>query len=617
MRKVTFGKLLYRFRIERQLEMQEICEGLCSISALDFFEKEKRIPDTLMFERLLERMGVSPEDISLMVVEEKYEYYAWKEQVCEAMENGAWEQLESLLCSDVCTKIYCNESLEKQFFLYVDGVYKGIRKDYVKAVQQLEDAAKLTIPDMFETLETKVLLSTLELHILMLYLYYGVMGKVLEVEEGKHLFFIMEQYIYHGKRDITEKANCYPKLICIGLHLFQNSLKEREQMELCKKAIDLLRKNNSFHDITELLRFYIPLLEKRRSRELGFYQKQYEVFCDLLQSEGLNIGFQPECLNRSRPKVYMMNEYLLAKRTEKGMTQEALSEGICAPETYSRIEMGKQTPRPKNFQSLVEKLEIDWCYYRGELDTCDLRAFELRTLQRQADIKGRRYECLDLLDDLEECLDMDSVANYQYVTLYRSVAQCRLGKLGNDEACNILEELLYLTQNMNTEISQLVYYSQTELEIIGHWAQLLREQGQYEEGISLCQKVIKQMKHSKLGFEQQWNGFSLLFRVLSSLYFAIGEYKTSVKIAKYVKHVDIKRRKGASIPEILDEIADNLEHMGEQYSNEYKKLYRHTYYIADFYGIEKITDFAKKYYEENFDSGITWYEVYWVSDSFL
>ena len=617
MQKYTFGRLLIRFRKERQLKVLEICEGLCNEMLYKSFEKEKNIPDTLLFERFLERMGVSPEKISWMVNEEEYAYHIWQEQVCEAIEDEKWEELEKFLHSEVYTKHYCNEKLEKQFYLYADAIRKGIQKDYAKAVELLEEAARLTMPEMFALLEKNVLLSTLELHILMLYLYYGMRGKVLEAEEGEKQFYLLERHIYHGKTDIHEKAKCYPKLICIGLHLFQNSWKEREQIQLCQKAIDMLRKNYSFHDITELLRLYLSLLEQRKSRKYGFYKKQYEVFCDLLQEEGFSIVFQPECLNRSKRKLYILNEYLLAKRLEKGMTQENLSDGICAPETYSRIETGTRTPKPRNMRALAEKLEIGWCYYRGELDTCDIKAFELRTKQRLADIEGRRYDSLDLLEDLETCLDMDSVVNYQYITLSRCVTRYRLGKLTPEDTCDILEKLLRLTQPMDMDTSRMVYYSQTELEIVGHWAAVLRGCGKYQEGIRLCETVIQQMQHSKVGFEQQWNGFSLVFRVLSGLYFAIGEYETSVNIAKYVKHIEIKRKEADGISEILDAIADNLEHMGEQYSEEYQKLYRYTYYTADFFGIEKIIAFGKKYYEEKFDSEIIWYECYSFLDSLL
>ena len=294
------------------------------------------------------------------------------------------------------------------------------------------------------------------------------------------------------------------------------------------------------------------------------------------------------------------------------MTQEQVSEEICAPETYSRIENGVRFPKAKKQEALTERLEIGWCYYRGELDTLELRAFELRTQHRIAEIEGRRYDALDLLDDLEAILDMNRVVNYQYITLCRCVSECRLRKRDVEETCKILEDLLYLTHKKDHYFLQFTYYSQTELEIIGHWAQFLREQRKYEEGIALCERVIKQMENSKVDFEQQWNGFSFVFRVLSDLYFAVGKYEVSIKIRKYVKRENIRRKDAINIPETLDAIADSLEHLGMQYSNNYKKLYRYTYYIADFYRINKIVDFTKKYYEENFDSQIIWYEDYFL-----
>lgn len=157
------------------------------------------------------------------------------------------------------------------------------------------------------------------------------------------------------------------------------------------------------------------------------------------------------------------------------------------------------------------------------------------------------------------------------------------------------------------DASRLVYYSQTEMEIVAHLAQLYSKCGKYNEGIELIETIVKQMENSKLKYEDQWNGFSILFRVLAGLYFSIGKYDQSIQISEYVKRNMLRRKDGANLYEVLDEIADNFEHKGKQYSEEYKKLYRYTYYVADFYGVREAIIFAKKYYEEKFDLNIRWY----------
>ena len=48
--------------------------------------------------------------------------------------------------------------------------------------------------------------------------------------------------------------------------------------------------------------------------------------------------------------LFLIPEILLSARVEKGFSQEEASEGICTPETYSRIETGKRSPSLKNWK---------------------------------------------------------------------------------------------------------------------------------------------------------------------------------------------------------------------------------------------------------------------------
>lgn len=605
---LTLGEMLYRFRIERDVKARAICFGICSTSSMSNMESGERVPDTLLFEFFMERMGVSPENFSIMITEEENVYHVWRNQVLDAIENEQWDELGQLLQSKILKKTYCNKKLELQFFSYASAIYNAKQGDYVKAAELLKKAAEQTMPEPSGIIEANVLLGTLELSILMLYLYYGVKGEVLSQKQGRHLFELLENYISSGALDINEQAKCYPKLVCIGVHVLEQ-LEENKLIRLLEQAINFSQEDKSFHDLTEVLRFYLPFLEKRSSNELRFYKKQYEVFCDLLQSEDLKTSFIPEITIMSRPKYYIINEYLSSKRNSYGLTQEELCEGICEPETYSRVENGKHAPSRKNFKLLSERLDIGWNYYRGELDTCDPKAFKLRSMQRIANIEGRWQESLDLLKKLEKCLDMNCIENYQYVKGNEFVIKSRLGTIDIATAYKGLEQLLYLTQKMDTDTSRLVYYSQTELEIIGYMAQLLRQQDKCAEGIAFVIPVLKQMQNSKLDFEKQWNGFGFIFRVLANLYFGNGDYTLSILIAKYVKKYMIKNRNGSNLATVLDSIADSLEHQSEQHSEEYKKLYRYTYYLADFYNIEKVKIVAQKYYENSFEPEMDWYNV--------
>lgn len=605
--KTTLGDVLKRFRIEKNIEAQTICEGLCPVSMMSYFESGERVPDTLLFLCLMERMGVSSEDFAVVIKDKEYRYHMWKEEVLEAIENAKWEKLGKLLESEISKKTFCNQKLERQFFCYAKAIYVATKQKYKEATELVKIAIEQTIFDMFGIAESNTILRGMELHMLMLYLYYGRLGNVLDLHTGRKLFDKLEQYICSERLELNEQAKCYPKLICIGIHLFRDSIDISKQMALCEKAVTLLRKNKTFCDITGLLELYIPLLRETNSKELGFYEKQYETFADILKQNNLDINFRPELFVVRKLKMYMLSEYLRSKRKEKRLTQEKLSEGICEIQTYSRVECGVRKPNRRNLVALAERLGMNWCFYRGELDTYELEAYRLRRDQREAEIYDRWQESLDLLAKMETILDMDSTINYQYVKNSEYMIKFEMQELSAEETYKKLDELLHMTQKMDMETPHLVYYSQTEVEIVVRMAQLLRAQGKYEEGIQLIETVLKQMSRSKVSLGYHWNGVSFALRVLSGLYFASGEYEKSLEIMKYVYGVIVRIKKGINLSTMLDAIADNLEHIGEQYSEEYKKLYCQTYYVADFFGREPVKRFTKSYYEEKFDKNIKWY----------
>ena len=129
----------------------------------------------------------------------------------------------------------------------------------------------------------------------------------------------------------------------------------------------------------------------------------------------------------------------------------------------------------------------------------------------------------------------------------------------------------------------------------------------YEEGICEVQKVLNQIKKNEHYMKYQWRGYEFLLRVLANLYFESKKYAMTIEIIKYVQNENIKRREAGNLAETLDGIADAYEHIGKQYSDEYKKLYRYTYYVADFFQKEYVAEFMKKFYEENFESSMIWY----------
>lgn len=602
--RVTTGQLIKHFRIEKKLSAKEIAKGICSSSVMSEYENDAKIPDCLLFCSFMERMGVLPERFAIMATEEEYGYFLWKERVLNAIETQAWDKVHTLIEEAELKKKECNEKLEAQFLCYAKAVYEAKAKaDYARAANYIKIAIQLTID--VDELETKeAIYGTTEISLLILYLYYGRLGETLDIVEGKKLFFKLEKYILEKRRKIDDATKVYPKLVCVGMHVLSDILCCDEKRQICETAINMLREYRDMYDILELLRLYIPLISDKE--EIAYHTKNLEVFETLWERAKMVTSFQPETLYFQMPKVYLISEFLYSKRKEKKLTQELLSEGICEPETYSRLESGKRKPKKNKYYALMDRLEIGWAYFRGDLYTNDIKMYELRRLHRIAAQEERCADSLAILNEMEQGLDMTHPVNIQYIKANQIMMNYRLNNLSKDEAYLKMKTLLEITKKMDSVFYNLSYYTQTEVETITYMAQMLRAMGKSAEGIVLLENVLKQSGCSKVVIANQGSGVCFLLKVLSGLYFEIGEYEKSIKTLDEVFHLIMGIYSPGTIPAILDAYADNLEHMGTQYSEEYQLLYRQSYYVAEFYYNTKVADFMKKYYEESFGT-IEWY----------
>ncbi|MBQ6843739.1 MAG: helix-turn-helix transcriptional regulator [Agathobacter sp.] len=600
------GELLRWFRLDKNVTAKKLGGGICSETAISNYEKDSRALDTVLLEVFLERLGVSEENFAFLLSEEEYAYFTWKSEVYHLIETADWDILETVLLKPEAVAVVGNDKIQKQFYKYVSAILEAEKYAHYKiAADYLAVAIEQTMGDIHETLTNGIPLSVQELHIALLYLHYSLCAARMEKTMAERMFYELKTYILNSHLDIMEKCKIYPKLLCIWMNHQGESISKEEKRALCESGINLLKEGMQFNDVLELFHIYIPLLEKE-SVEYAFYQKQKESFEELFAFAEIEERFRPEYMIRKIPKIYLITEYLKNKRMEMNLTQNQISEGICEPETYSRIESGRRAPSKKNRRELLDRVNVRWHYFRWELESEKLELYQLERKYKIERIKDEWQEAYNVLQKMKLYLDMESSINRQFILNGEATVLYQMNRITMEECYSRLWEALRLTTNVNMENDNLVYYTQTELEIIGEIGKLLRKSGKLEEAECLLKQVLKQMSQSKVSLKFHWNGVGFVKRVLAGVYFSKKMYVEGYELRKEAYEIEIKERDGAVLANLLDGMADDLEHIGEQYKETYMLLYRLTYYVSDFYEINTICDFSKKYYEK-LEPNYKWY----------
>lgn len=95
----TLGNVLSFYRQRENLNMEQICDGLCSLTTLERIEQGERIADSLLGELLLERIGKEVEQFELLLNDEDYALMRMRKEIQKSVQAKDYRRLRALIDS--------------------------------------------------------------------------------------------------------------------------------------------------------------------------------------------------------------------------------------------------------------------------------------------------------------------------------------------------------------------------------------------------------------------------------------------------------------------------------------------------------------------------------------
>ena len=160
-----FSLFLTKEREKQGISQERLCRGLCAVSALSRYENGERVPDRLLMNALIQRLGKSSDQLTTMISCQEYAYFEWKRKVKEALRKKNISLAQELLQKKEALDGAVNATLQEQFYRYIQGILKGTYAD----ISDLEEAIRLTHPEFSGKIEEEDLFSIQELNLLLFY----------------------------------------------------------------------------------------------------------------------------------------------------------------------------------------------------------------------------------------------------------------------------------------------------------------------------------------------------------------------------------------------------------------------------------------------------------------
>lgn len=457
---VTFHTFLKAMRKGKKVTLDRLSRGICSASMLARIEAGERLPEKIVRDRFLERLGLTNDGYEDYLQPDEYALWkSWK-ALLQAVENKDYKEADSLIAQYEQDNSRHSNVIERQFYLAMKGQlaqYRNMPEAELCALY--ERALRLTVPEIAYDRWRKQLFSLQEWNLLLEYIHFGGDIGRIEWEENPYVYqkaayeLLLEEF-QKVVKDVYGRVKIFPKAVYYYGMVQMKQPKEDWECEkllrLCRQAIAMLRSTGRMYYLYELLAIKEKLLTVSVQgalfeKEMAETRELKKVLSDLYQKYHVSERTENCCYLYWQTDNDNIGDVIRKRRRLLGLTQKQLCEGICEPRTLQRLEKNKTRAQMAVVRQLLERLGLPFEYQRMEVISDNYEAIVLYREMNRAANAHEEDKVEKLLQRLVPLISMQNICNRQEIKRSEAINQLAQGKITRGEYVEQIEEALEYT----------------------------------------------------------------------------------------------------------------------------------------------------------------------------
>lgn len=494
---LNIGRLLYGIRTKYEMNVKDICRGICSPSSYCMYENGEIVPDILLVNMFLDRMGFGILGLTAYISEKEVVYFKWKESTRACIRNENYKKLVMLLEHMPTGNVSLNKKIREQYAWFIKGIVaEKDTADLKKATECYEKALECTCGFLIKSQKIEGTFSVREIHIYAIYLNLLCKVNPKEKEEVISRFYQLMQYVNVHYVEEQQKVKIYPLLVCLWGNLVIEGKDTEGSFEIFEKTLELLRKQKSLYCLLEIMRLHI-LVGLKEKRDMSKEQEDIKILQSFFEEFGYQAQSQIYVPQANEIMLEHVGQYLSTERKKVNYTQEKISDGICSVESYSRIENGRK-PTRNNYKALTEKIGTENRYYIELVNTGNIDALLLRREISYELFMEKNERLPELLEELKTVLGEKEVAkNRQYLEFVQVSIEENTGRKTCNQCCDMFRNILSYTMNEKEIGKKRHVYTMLEINLIDHISVCMAKDGKSEEAMHLIKAFLDDMDYMK------------------------------------------------------------------------------------------------------------------------
>lgn len=594
---LNIGRLLYGIRTKYEMNVKDICRGICSPSSYCMYENGEIVPDILLVNMFLDRMGFGILGLTAYISEKEVVYFKWKESTRACIRNENYKKLVMLLEHMPTGNVSLNKKIREQYAWFIKGIVaEKDTADLKKATECYEKALECTCGFLIKSQKIEGTFSVRELHIYAIYLNLLRQMNPKEKEEVISRFYQLMQYVNVHYVEEQQKVKIYPLLVCLWGNLVIEGKDTEGLFEIFEKTLELLRKQKSLYCLLEIMRLHI-LVGLKEKRDMSKEQEDIKILQSFFEEFGYQAQSQIYVPQANEIMLEHVGQYLSTERKKVNYTQEKISDGICSVESYSRIENGRK-PTRNNYKALTEKIGTENRYYIELVNTGNIDALLLRReISRILFSEKSMDKVWESLEKLMEILGEDECAqNKQYLKFIEICIEKEYSHMSEEICCEEYRKVLAYSMNENLIGEKKHIYTKVEINLINHISVCLAKSGKKEQAMRLIRAFLEDTDQMK---EDKYHETKLAKLNYGRWLSDSGEYSKADSIFMDGAKQIMERDRAELLNQYIGEIAYNKYLMNGSEKNEQIKRYSlYALVLSKLFGTDRIYKNSFNFFEK-------------------
>ena len=594
---LNIGRLLYGIRTKYEVNVKDICRGICSPSSYCMYENGEIVPDILLVNMFLDRMGFGILGLTAYISEKEVVYFKWKESTRACIRNENYKKLGMLLERIPTGNVSLNKKIREQYAWFIKGIVaEKDTADLKKATECYEKALECTCGFLIKSQKIEGTFSVREIHIYAIYLNLLCKVNPKEKEEVISRFYQLMQYVNVHYVEEQQKVKIYPLLVCLWGNLVIEGKDTEGSFEIFEKTLELLRKQKSLYCLLEIMRLHI-LVGLKEKRDMSKEQEDIKILQSFFEEFGYRAQSQIYVPQANEIMLEHVGQYLSTERKKVNFTQEKISDGICSVESYSRIENGRK-PTRNNYKALTEKIGTENRYYIELVNTGNIDALLLRReISRILFSEKSMDKVWESLEKLMEILGEDECAqNKQYLKFIEICIEKEYSHMSEEICCEEYRKVLAYSMNENLIGEKKHIYTKVEINLINHISVCLAKSGKKEQAMRLIRAFLEDTDQMK---EDKYHETKLAKLNYGRWLSDSGEYSKADSISMGGAKQIMERDRAELLDQYIGEIAYNKYLMNGSEKNEQIKRYSlYALVLSKLFGTDRIYKNSFNFFEK-------------------